>query len=115
MRRSDDALVFTDYKLIYPDYVHLVQNHMDFNIMDKKIKEKQYDSCKYFLKDMELLRDNCKLYNGHACEISKSAEKLYQDLKKSLDDIKIGDTSSLTAFNMEMVYFIYVRMKNRTK
>lgn len=48
------------------DYYDIIKNPMDFGTIKEKLKSHSYLSMKQFLEDIELVFDNCILYNGEA-------------------------------------------------
>ena len=47
-----------------PDYYNFIKHPMDLGTMSKKIKQHQYKSKKEFADDLNLIWDNCLLYNS---------------------------------------------------
>ncbi|KAF4620397.1 hypothetical protein D9613_001187 [Agrocybe pediades] len=47
-----------------PDYYDVIQNPMDFQTMQKKVKQKQYKSKREFKDDLDLIWSNCLTYNA---------------------------------------------------
>jgi hypothetical protein len=47
-----------------PDYFDIIKRPMDFSTIKKKINNYQYRNCQEFCDDMNLVFDNCLLYNG---------------------------------------------------
>jgi Bromodomain len=64
---------------VYRDYSRIVQRQMSLLAMSGSLRRGAYDSSTtrgMFLRDVELIRSNCELYNGKKLEISASARKL---------------------------------------
>jgi Bromodomain len=64
---------------VYRDYARIVQRQMSLLAMSGALRRGAYDSSTtrgMFLRDIELIRSNCELYNGKKLEISSSARKL---------------------------------------
>jgi hypothetical protein len=47
-----------------PDYFDIIKHPMDFSTIKRKLNKNQYTKCKEFCDDMELVFNNCILYNG---------------------------------------------------
>jgi hypothetical protein len=47
-----------------PDYPDIIKNPMDFSTIKKKLNHAIYRNCREFCDDMNLVFDNCILYNG---------------------------------------------------
>jgi hypothetical protein len=47
-----------------PDYPDIIKNPMDFSTIKKKLNHSFYRNCREFCDDMNLVFDNCILYNG---------------------------------------------------
>jgi Bromodomain len=64
---------------VYRDYARIVQRQMSLLAISGALRRGAYDSSTtrgMFLRDIELIRSNCELYNGKKLEISSSARKL---------------------------------------
>ena len=70
LAKHSKAWLFNDpvdpVKLGILDYNEIIRNPMDFGTIKKKLKDNQYDNMKKFLEDVELVFNNCILYNGEA-------------------------------------------------
>jgi hypothetical protein len=47
-----------------PDYFDIIKKPMDFGTINEKLRKHEYRSMRQFLEDVELVFDNCLLYNG---------------------------------------------------
>jgi hypothetical protein len=47
-----------------PDYLDIIKHPMDFGTIKKKLNSFAYRNCKDFTLDVELVFDNCFIYNG---------------------------------------------------
>ena len=65
-----------------PDYPQVVQRPMDFGTIKKKLASGTYNNCKEFVDDMNLVFDNCILYNERDSDYGKLAETLRQEFNK---------------------------------
>ena len=70
-----------------PNYFEVIKNPMDFSTIKKKLNNFCYSNFKEFCNDMNLVFDNCYLFNGkdsnvgNICtKIKSQYEKLYQQL-----------------------------------
>lgn len=45
------------------DYPQIVKNPMDLSTINKKLREDRYHTVEEVLDDIQLIWDNCKLYN----------------------------------------------------
>lgn len=45
------------------DYPQIVKNPMDLSLINKKLREDRYHTVEEVLDDIQLIWDNCKLYN----------------------------------------------------
>ena len=70
-----------------PNYLEIVKNPMDFSTIKKKLNNFCYSNFKEFCNDMNLVFDNCYLFNGkdsnvgNMCtNVKNQYEKLYQQL-----------------------------------
>lgn len=53
------------------DYPTIVKHPMDLGTVEKRLKNEKYKFVEEFLDDVQLIWDNCKLYNlaGSVCRI----------------------------------------------
>ncbi|CAG0901953.1 unnamed protein product [Darwinula stevensoni] len=59
-----------------PDYYEVIEKPMDFGTMKGKLHRGEYKSNVEFLSDIELIFDNCKLYNYETTEEYRSAVRM---------------------------------------
>ncbi|KAF9452713.1 hypothetical protein P691DRAFT_721093 [Macrolepiota fuliginosa MF-IS2] len=59
-----------------PDYYEVVKNPMDFKTMGEKLKAGKYKSIDAFVRDVQLIIDNCKSYNPESTVYYKNADRL---------------------------------------
>ncbi|CAK95016.1 unnamed protein product (macronuclear) [Paramecium tetraurelia] len=83
---SNDSLEFrqpVDHKTLgLHDYLIVVKKPMDLGTCSKKLQNSEYKHVEECLDDIQLIWDNCKLYNGPSSWISKLSEKLEKSFKK---------------------------------
>lgn len=58
-------------KLKIEDYFEVIKKPMDFSTIKNKINTNVYRNCQDFMDDMDLVFNNCYLYNGTESEIGK--------------------------------------------
>ncbi|CAD8082616.1 unnamed protein product [Paramecium sonneborni] len=85
---SNDSVEFrqpVDYKrLNLPDYIQIVKRPMDLGTLQYKLNNNVYKTVEECLDEIQLIWDNCKLYNGSTSWITKIAEKLERLFKKNV-------------------------------
>ncbi|CAD8171690.1 unnamed protein product [Paramecium octaurelia] len=85
---SNDSVEFrqpVDYKrLNLPDYIQIVKRPMDLGTVQFKLNNNTYKTVEECLDEIQLIWDNCKLYNGPQSWITKIAEKLERLFKKNV-------------------------------
>lgn len=69
-----------------PNYHNLVKHPMDLQTMREKIRNKKYHLRSEFMTDMQLIRDNSKLYNGEHSFYTQVADKLVEQAKSKIDE-----------------------------
>ncbi|CAD8090052.1 unnamed protein product [Paramecium sonneborni] len=83
---SNDSLEFrqpVDYKTLgLHDYLIVIKKPMDLGTCQKKLQNSEYKCVEECLDDIQLIWDNCKLYNGPSSWITKLSEKLEKSFKK---------------------------------
>ena len=76
------------------DYPKIVKKPMDLKTVKKNLNSGKYSSVKKALDDIQLIWDNCKLYNQEGSDIYKAAQELENlTIEKVLyyfGDIKYG-------------------------
>lgn len=65
-----------------PDYYTVVKEPMDFGTVKGKLREHQYHNISEFLRDMELVFYNCKLYNGETSHVGLMGKSVCEEFKK---------------------------------
>lgn len=100
-------------KKLVKDYYEIIKKPMDLEAVAKKVKCKQssllqvsvfhelsfpghkYHSCQEFLTDIELIYNNCVLYNGVDSPFTLKAECLLTTSKSLLGEVKISVYNSI--------------------
>ena len=66
------------------DYPTIIKKPMDFNSLKTNLNLGKYSTYEDFLADLQLIWDNCKLYNMFGSEIYKLAERMEKTTKREL-------------------------------
>ncbi|KAF8623073.1 hypothetical protein AX15_006491 [Amanita polypyramis BW_CC] len=69
-----------------PDYHEVIKNPMDFGTMEHKLETKQYSALDDFIRDTQLVFDNCKVYNQEGSIYTRNANKLEKFMKDLLSE-----------------------------
>ncbi|KAJ1535464.1 nuA3 HAT complex component nto1, partial [Nowakowskiella sp. JEL0078] len=75
---------------IAPDYFNIVKNPMDFQTMERKLEEFEYENAEDFNKDVRLIISNCTLYNAPDTSYFRNArlfEKQSQPILNFLESL----------------------------
>ena len=73
-------------KEVMPEYYVEIKNPLAVDTIKKRIKRKKYQSVEHFLKDVDLMFDNAKLYNEDESQIYQIAVELQQEAHKVADE-----------------------------
>ncbi|KAI8355336.1 hypothetical protein B0O80DRAFT_40979 [Mortierella sp. GBAus27b] len=84
-----------------PDYFQIIKNPMDLGTVLKKLKAFQYKSKDQFAKDLELIYDNCLLYNSDPSSVYRkhaiAMRKRTAQLLETVQDVVIRDRAEVEA------------------
>jgi len=69
-------------KLSILDYYKVIKEPMDFGTIKIKLKEHKYQKIEEFIRDMELVFTNCKLYNGETTEVGKMGKAVHEEFDR---------------------------------
>ena len=69
-----------------PEYYNEIKNPMAVDMIKKRIKRKKYQYVEQFMKDVNLVFDNAKLYNEDDSEIYKLAAELQEEARRSAEE-----------------------------
>ena len=69
----------------FPTYYQVVKTPMWLNKIRSNVREKRYKSRDEFLRDVKLLVTNSSLFNGPVHDITKAAQRIYEDAKRQCD------------------------------
>ena len=64
------------------DYFDKIKHPMDFSTIKKKLNNSTYRNCQEFVNDMQLVFDNCYLYNGETSVVGKMCTNVKQEYEK---------------------------------
>ena len=70
------------------DYPTIVKRPMDFNTLRDNLLQGKFSTYEEFLADLQLIWDNCKLYNMMGSEIYKLAERMEKTTRRELQKFK---------------------------
>ena len=111
-----EAVKYKELGLI--DYPKIVKKPMNLNKILKNLKKNNYSTPKNCLNDIQLVWDNCKLYNVEESDIYKVAVSLENDTRNMVDeffghDLKYGLNNHSYKMLMEKDNKISFEEKNR--
>ncbi|XP_065336082.1 transcription initiation factor TFIID subunit 1 [Cloeon dipterum] len=99
-------------KKLVKDYYEIIKCPMDLETVAKKVKSHKYHKCQEFIADIELIYNNCVLYNGMDSHFTHKAGVLVEISKKLLaeygehltfleDRIKLAQERALEQADMD--------------
>lgn len=65
-----------------PDYFDIIKSPMDLGTVEKKLKADQYPTVAAFKADVQLVFQNCYLYNNPGDPVTQDAKKLEEHYQK---------------------------------
>ncbi|CAH2037396.1 unnamed protein product, partial [Iphiclides podalirius] len=83
------------------DYYSVIKKPIDMETMGKKIQAHKYHSREDFLKDVQLLVDNCRAYNGVNSQFTRQAETILKVTREALE--QFGEHVSQLEANISKV------------
>ncbi|XP_013199879.1 transcription initiation factor TFIID subunit 1 isoform X2 [Amyelois transitella] len=83
------------------DYYNVIKKPIDMETMGKKIQAHKYHSRDEFLRDIQLLVDNCRAYNGPNSQFTRQAEEILKVTQEALE--KFGENVSQLEANIARV------------
>ncbi|XP_047024271.1 transcription initiation factor TFIID subunit 1 isoform X5 [Helicoverpa zea] len=83
------------------DYYNVIKKPIDMETMGKKIQAHKYHSRNDFLRDIQLLVDNCRAYNGPNSQFTRQAEIILKVTQESLE--QFGEHVSQLEANISRV------------
>jgi len=69
-------------KLNIPDYFDIVKHPMDLGTIKSKLNQNQYLKIQEFIHDINLMFDNCILYNGETTPVSLRCKEVRDEYQK---------------------------------
>ncbi|KAK2747302.1 hypothetical protein FQN57_002200 [Myotisia sp. PD_48] len=69
-------------KAAYPDYYHEIKEPMAIDLIKRKSKRKKYNSVDHFMRDIDMMFNNAKIYNLPDSDIYKDANELHREAHK---------------------------------
>lgn len=76
-------------ELNVPDYFNIIKHPMDFSTIKKKLNSFTYTNLKGFCADMDLVFDNCHLYNGKNTYIGEICTRIKNEYDKLFKEYKL--------------------------
>ena len=70
------------------DYPTIIKRPMDFDTLKKNLLANKFSTYEEFFADLQLIWDNCKLYNMIGSEIYKLAERMEKMTRRELQKFK---------------------------
>ncbi|XP_022830703.1 transcription initiation factor TFIID subunit 1 isoform X5 [Spodoptera litura] len=83
------------------DYYNVIRKPIDLETMGKKIQAHKYHSRNDFLRDIQLLVDNCRAYNGPNSQFTRQAEIILKVTQEALE--QFGEHVSQLEANISRV------------
>jgi hypothetical protein len=91
--KNNSAWIFQEAvdpeKLGIPDYYEIIKTPMDFQTIKNKLQNNNYLKMQEFLNDLQLVFDNCILYNGENSSVSMMCKNVKEEYKKLYDSLYI--------------------------
>lgn len=69
-------------KLNIPDYLDIIKTPMDLSTVKNKLNSNEYTKINDFLYDVQLIFDNCILYNGESTQVSQMCKSVRDEFQK---------------------------------
>ena len=90
--KQNGAIIFHEPvdPIVYniPDYPEVIKTPMDFGTIKSKLAKNSYKNPKDFLSDVELVFNNCIIYNGDNTDYGVIAKTLREEFRKQCEQIK---------------------------
>lgn len=65
-----------------PDYHEIIKNPIDFSVIKQRLQSNLYHNMQDFVDDMQLVFDNCELYNGRESTLGRQCTKVRDEFRK---------------------------------
>ncbi|XP_060070032.1 chromatin remodeling regulator CECR2-like, partial [Ylistrum balloti] len=69
---------------VAPGYHDIIKKPMDLSLIEKRLKNRSYKSKRRFVKDFNLMCENCRHYNGMESDLGLMAQKLQRCVNKAV-------------------------------
>jgi Bromodomain len=69
-------------KLGIPDYLEIIKHPMDFGTIKNNLSNNKYLKVQEFLEDLNLVFNNCLLYNGENSQVSIMCKHVREEFNK---------------------------------
>ena len=76
-------------KLGIPDYFDIVKQPMDLGTVKQRLQSNYYTSMQQFLNEVQLIFDNCILYNGESSQVSIMCKNVRDEYYKLYENLFI--------------------------
>lgn len=74
-------------KFNIPDYFDIIKKPMDLGTIKQNLTNNNYTSFKDFIDDINLMFDNCILYNGEVSPVTVMCKNLREEFRKQYDNL----------------------------
>jgi len=72
-----------------PDYYEVIKDPMDFSTMEHKLETNQYPNMEVFMDDVQLVFDNCRIYNPDGSIYARNATKMEKFVREQLASYRV--------------------------
>ena len=72
-------------KLGIPDYFDIIKHPMDFGTIKANLNSNKYLKAQDFISDVNLVFNNCLLYNGENSHVSQMCKQVMDEYRKQFD------------------------------
>ena len=83
-------------KLNIPNYFDFIKNPMDLSTVEKKLLADEYKSKSVFIKDVGLIFENCKIFNGEASPFTAMATNMQEAFNKHMNKFPLEELKTTT-------------------
>lgn len=91
LQQGPDAWIFKEpvdeKKLGITDYFTIIKSPMDFGTMREKLKRHEYRCIEDFIKDIQLVFNNCFRYNGQESRVGEMARNVRNDFRSKFIEL----------------------------
>jgi len=86
LKKNPRAWIFAEpvkpLELGIPDYFDVIKKPMDFSLINEKLKRHEYRTMRQFLEDVELVFENCLVYNGENSNVWSMCKEVREEYEK---------------------------------